>query len=100
MNNTIEEITDIYADPDIELGDFQRMENYRSTVAVPMQKDGRPIGAIALGRAEIGHFPERQIELPRTFADQAVIAIENARLLRRCRRATAISRPWARLVVR
>ena len=38
-----------------------------------MQKDGRPIRAIALGRAEIGHFPERQIELLRTFADQAVI---------------------------
>src|SRR5262245_28398192 len=70
MNNAIEEITDIYADPDYEQGDIGRMANFRSAVAVPMQKDGRPIGAIVL----------RQIELLRTFADQAVIAIENARL--------------------
>ena len=45
-----------------------------------MLKDGRPIGAIAIARSQIGCIPARQIELLRTFADQAVIAIENVRL--------------------
>jgi GAF domain-containing protein len=54
--------------------------SYRSIVAVPMLKDDRPIGAIAIAQSQTGHFPAWQIELLRTFADQAVIAIENARL--------------------
>jgi GAF domain-containing protein len=54
--------------------------NYRSIVAVPMLKDDRSIGAIAIAQSQTGHFPAWQIELLRTFANQAVIAIENARL--------------------
>src|SRR5262249_37476986 len=49
-------------------------------LAVPMLKDGCPIGAIVVGSAEPGDYPEQLIELLRTFADQAVIAIENVRL--------------------
>jgi signal transduction histidine kinase len=45
-----------------------------------MLKDGRPIGAIAVSRSQVGRFPRRQIDLLQTFADQAVIAVENARL--------------------
>jgi GAF domain-containing protein len=54
--------------------------NVRSGVAVPLLKDGEPIGVITLMRTEPGYFPEYQVELLKTFADQAVVAIESARL--------------------
>jgi GAF domain-containing protein len=80
LSGTVEQIPDIEADPDYAHGDTARIVNYRSIVAVPMLKTGRPIGAIAIAQPQTGYFPERQLELLRTFADQAVIAIENARL--------------------
>jgi signal transduction histidine kinase/putative methionine-R-sulfoxide reductase with GAF domain len=77
LTGTVEEIPDIHADPEYQHG---YTANYRSIVAVPVLKDSRPVGAICMARAETGSFPERQVELLRTFADQAVIAIENTRL--------------------
>src|SRR5262249_55455564 len=77
LTGTVEEIPDIHADREYQHG---QAANYRSIVAVPMLKDGAPVGVICMARTETGHFPERQVELLRTFADQAVIAIENARL--------------------
>jgi signal transduction histidine kinase/CheY-like chemotaxis protein/methyl-accepting chemotaxis protein len=80
LNGAIEQIPDVHADPEYQHGGFAQVMTFRSVVAVPMLKDGRPIGAIAMARSQTGYFPERQIELLRIFAEQAVIAIENARL--------------------
>ena len=80
LSGTVEEIPDIHADRDYEHSHTAKIMAYRSIVAVPMLKDGRPIGAIAMARSQTGRFPERQVELLKTFADQAVIAIDNTRL--------------------
>src|SRR5262249_22516669 len=80
LSNAVEELTDVKADADYALRDIAKAGAYGSIVAVPMKKDGSPIGALAVGRSQVGPFPSGQIDLLKTFADQAVIAIENTRL--------------------
>jgi len=82
LSRQVEEIRDIRADPSYAHGAFAKAVNYRSIVAVPMVHDGVAIGAIAVARSRTGLLPRGRVELLRTFADQAVIAIENVRLFK------------------
>src|SRR5262249_46216138 len=74
-------VHDVAAEPRYTLAASRREEvPMRTYLGVPMLRTGEPIGAISLYRDEVAPFDDRQVDLVKTFADQAVIAIENVRL--------------------
>src|SRR5262249_11603820 len=79
VTRAVVHIPDVAADPEFTAASLVRA-GFRSELAVPMLRDDQPIGAIIVNRMERRPFTEQQIALLRTFADQAVIAIENVRL--------------------
>ena len=74
-------IPDVLAEPGWSEGDWQRLADFRSAVAVPLLSGGDVLGVLVVHRTEPAAFTDRQLQVLQTFTDQAVIAIENARLL-------------------
>src|SRR5262245_22785883 len=81
-------IDDLLSDPLYEQKEESKAEGNRSMIGVPLLRDGEPVVVIGLGRRRIDPFGDREIELATTFAAQAMIAIENARLLNELRQRT------------
>src|SRR5947209_10674379 len=80
LERSVIHVHDVATYPTNPLGDLQRQIGFRTTLQVPMLKDGEAIGVLSLWRRRVSPFSAQHIELLKTFADQAVIAVENVRL--------------------
>ncbi len=82
------QVADTKADPELRLSTGSGFANVRTTLGVPLMRKGDPVGVLVLTRKEVQPFTGKQIELVATFADQAVIAIENVRLFEELQQRT------------
>jgi two-component system, NtrC family, sensor kinase len=80
LDGAIAHIPDVLADPEYRFFESQRLGNFRTSLGIPLLRKGTPIGVLVLARSTVRPFSAKEIELVTTFADQAVIAIENVRL--------------------
>src|SRR4030095_3415821 len=82
IDRTVINVPDFETDPNIPLAarEIARARGFGATISVPIVKEGEPIGVISVSRVEAGPFSQAEVHLLQTFADQAVIAIENVRL--------------------
>jgi GAF domain-containing protein/class 3 adenylate cyclase len=87
MTRQVVRIDDLLADPLYEQKEESKVEGNRSMIGVPLMRDGEPVVVIGLGRRRVDPFGDREIELAKTFAAQAMIAIDNARLLNELRQS-------------
>ena len=88
MSRQAVRIDDVLIDPLYEKRADAKIGDFRSAIGIPLMRENEPIGVLGLGRREPNPFTEKEIELTKTFASQAVIAIENARLLNELRQRT------------